>query len=815
MRTIHATYRLQFTPTFGFAEAAALAPLLAELGISHVYASPVFEAVAGSTHGYDVTDPGRVREALGGEAGWQALSDTLAAHGLGLVADIVPNHMALAGNPWWTDVLAHGPRSRYAHYFDLREPDDATTTVLIPLLAEPYGVELEAGRLTLVAEGGTLQLAYGRERLPLSPESLTPLLDGASGDAAAVAARLNGDREALHALLENQHYRLTWWRLARDETPYRRFFDINGLVGVRVEHDDVFDAVHALPLDWVRNGLVDGLRIDHVDGLADPAAYLRRLRAAAPDTYLLVEKILADGETLPDWPVDGTTGYEFAALVTRLLTAPEGVAPLTALHAQFTGSDTPFADTARDARDEMVTHWLLGDVQEVAALLYARCQAVVTLRDYSQRECLTLVQEIVAQLPVYRTYVDAGGATPRDTALLASIFDGIRRNRTDLPEPLVAFAAGLCLEPGDDLAFVSRLQQLTTVVAAKAIEDTAFYRDTRSIAHNEVGANPSHLATTPAEFLDTVGRWQAAQPRGLRTTSTHDTKRAEDVRARLTVLSEATAAWADQVAAWSTRAEAWRVDGQPDRQVEYYLFQSLAGAWPVSRERAQVHALKAAREAKLFTNWTTPSPAYEDVLRQFVDGLCADATFVQQMDAFVTALHPADWHKALTQVLLKITVPGVPDFYQGAHGWLLRMSDPDNREPVDYAALATGLDACAQLTPEAAAARLDDGLAKLWVTTRALQLRARHASLAPTASCAPLAVQGDEAASVIAFLRGDGVAVVAPIRTYRRAWGDTRVTLPPGSWTSVLSGATTAGGDCPVVDLWSPFPVALLERTNA
>ncbi|MCC6989152.1 MAG: malto-oligosyltrehalose synthase, partial [Acidobacteria bacterium] len=620
MHSVRATYRLQFTPAFTFADAVALVPALAALGVSHLYASPVFEAVRGSLHGYDVIDPARVRAVFGGDDGWRALAAAADAHGMGLIADIVPNHMALPGNPWWTDLLEHGPRSRYASYFDVRVPDDDTTTVLIPLLGEPYGEELERGRLTLVSDDGTIRLAYGDERLPLSPESLAPLL-AAGGGPAAVVARLNADRAALHELLEAQHYRLTWWRLARDETPYRRFFDINGLVGVRVELEDVFAAVHALPLAWVRDGLVDGLRIDHVDGLADPTAYLRRLRAVAPTAWLGVEKILAEGEALPDWPVDGTTGYEFGALVTRLFTAPEAEAPLTAFHAQFTGSDEPYDDIAREARHEMVTHWLLGDVEQAAGLLYERCQADVALRDYSQRECLTVVQEVVAQRPVYRTYVDAAGASPRDAALLDAIFAGVRANRADLPEGLVAFAAQLCLQPGDDLAFVARVQQLSTAVAAKALEDTAFYRDTRFIALNDVGGDPARFSVTVADFHQTMARWQLEQPRGLRATSTHDAKRAEDVRARLTVLSEATAAWAYQVAAWSGQAEPWRRDGQPDRSVEYYLYQTLAGAWPVSRERAHTHALKAAREAKRFTNWTTPAPSYEDALRQFVDRL--------------------------------------------------------------------------------------------------------------------------------------------------------------------------------------------------
>jgi len=813
MSTLRATYRLQFEPSFRFADAAALAPLFAGLGISHVYASPVFEAVPGSRHGYDVIDPGRIREELGGDAEWRRLIAALGAHDLGIIIDIVPNHLSISRNPWWSDVLEHGRDSRYFTYFDLSLGENGeNATIVIPLLAEPYGEELEAGRLTLVHEDGRIRVAYGDERFPLSSESIKELGTGEPGAAGAIVARLNADRQALHELLEKQHYRLAWWRLARDESPYRRFFDVNALIATRVERDEVFEALHRLPRAWVREGLVDGLRIDHVDGLADPASYLQRLRSELPDAWIGVEKILAPDETWPGWPIEGTTGYEFGALVTRLFAAPEAEAPLTAFHESFTGLSDRYEDVARDAKHEMLAHWLLGDAERVAAILHQRCQADIQLRDYSQRDCLSLVQELVAQSPVYRTYVTGGHADARDAAILGQMFEGLRQAGSEMPAPLVDFAEGLCREPAGEAGFVIGLQQLCTAVAAKGVEDTAFYRYTRFIAHNEVGGDPARFSDSVTVFHDAVRRWQREQPLGLRNTSTHDSKRSEDVRARLTVISERVEPWIAQVTSWHEQFDTLRIDGQPDTNFEYYLYQTLVGAWPLSRERAHVHAEKAAREAKLFTNWTTPSPEYEQALHRFIDGLYDNARFVSEVETFVGSLHPGDWHKALAQVVLKITTPGVPDFYQGAFGWMLTVSDPDNRRAVDYEPLQAALESLDNLAPEEIAARIDEGLPKLWIARRALELKRRHPGLAATASYEPLAVSGgDNASHVVAFLRGGEIAVVVPVRT---AWngGQVLVNLPAGTWTDVLTNRDLSGGEQSVCALWRTFPVALLER---
>ncbi len=563
----------------------------------------------------------------------------------------MPNHVALEGNAWWIDVLTHGPASASFPVFDVDLSADpyagpAPAKLLIPILGEPYGRELAAGRLQLVIERGKPLVAYAANRFPLSITSRAALDDEPEGQGEhddvgrleAIVAALNADRPRLHALLEAQHYRLTWWRLARDESPYRRFFDVNGLIGVRVEDDTVFDAMHKLVAEWVADGSVDGLRVDHIDGLADPGAYLRRLRALAPDQWIGIEKILGEGEVLPSWPVDGTTGYETGALLTRLLTAAEGEAPLNGLYTRFTGALDNFDEVEEDARHEILEHWLAGDAKRVALALHRMCQDDLDLRDYSLRDASMLITELVAGARVYRTYVSTEGATDADVARLAALCERVRTRRPDIPEPLIDLVARLFATGGEGpngLEFVRRFQQLSTATAAKAVEDTAAYRDVRYIALNEVGCDPRRFSVSPAEFHETVAQRQREHPLGMHGTSTHDSKRGEDVRARLSVLSEIPDLWAETIERWGRRSDAWRVDGQPDRNLEYYLYQTLVGAWPLTRERAHVHIEKAAREAKVFTDWLSPSAEYERAMHHFVDDLFDDAGFVGEMAAFV------------------------------------------------------------------------------------------------------------------------------------------------------------------------------------
>lgn len=864
MQTPSATYRLQLQPTFTFSDAARLVPYLAGLGISHVYCSPIVQPTAGSLHGYDVTDPTHLSRALGGAAGWRELQAALRTAGLGLIVDVVPNHMAVKENPWFTDLLRHGSKSAFFHYFDLG-PDASDVgmprRIVLPVLGQPYGMELDAGRLALAVDGGRLMLTYGSESFPIAITSIGDLLQEAADASTSpslhqlarrvaltrgsrrgmlaldahlarvlrndsdgprairdVVAVLNSDPERLHRLLERQYYRLAWWRLARDEQAYRRFFDINGLIGVRVELPDVFERTHALLLRLVRSGQVAGLRIDHVDGLADPRGYLERLVGEAPNVWVVVEKILALDEPMPDWPVAGTTGYELGAWTTMLLNAPESEDPLTEFYERFSGLSDAVETVVEDAVREVSAHWIAADVGGVAATLHRLCQADPHLRDYSARDCVALVREMLAALPVYRTYASRARLSARDADLVAGMIDRVRERRPDLPDTLIRFAAGLFGESpsaGGD-AFVTRFQQLSPAIRAKAIEDTAGFRYNRLIALNDVGGEPGRFSVTVGEFHSAVTAWQRDRCRGLRATSTHDTKRSEDVRARLTVLTEDWEGWTRAVDRWSDRLAALRIDGFPDRNFEYYFYQTLVGAWPLTRDRAWSHAEKAIREAKTFTNWLLPAATYEDAVRRFVDGCFADRGFLDEVGRYVETLHPADWHKALSQLVLKLTVPGVPDLYQGSELWLHTLSDPDNRQPVDFDHRRRLLAALPGLSADDILRRSSEGLPKLWTIVRTLALRNRRVDAFACASpYRPLTVTGPHANHVIAFTRGDDVAVAAPTRASGVDWTGTRLTLPDDEWSSVLTGDRWSGGEIPMAELFTAFPVALLERSTA
>ena len=809
---ITATYRLQFQPTFPFATAAAVLPYLAALGISHVYCSPVFAAVPGSTHGYDVTDPTRLSEALGGERGWTDLVAAAGSAGLGLVVDLVPNHMATGHNAWWTDVLRRGRASAYAPFFDVHW--DADDRVVVPVLGAPYGDELERRRLRLIEADGEPVIAYGHHRFPLAdphwrpsddvpPPPLSPDRDPADrGDSDA-------DIRYLHGLLEAQRYRLAWWRVARDTAAYRRFADIDELIALRVEDPAVFAATHARVAAWAAAGAIDGVRVDHVDGLAEPAAYLDRLRALVPGNATFVEKVLADAEVLPpSWPVDGTTGYEFGAAVTRLFLPPEREAAVTAFHDACTGETTTYAAVRDAARRDAMAHGLAGDVARVATVLHEACQADAHLRDFSWRDCERLVIALVAALPVYRTYATPEGLGQADRLAIDAALTTAREAEPDMPAPLVeavrqAFHRG---GRGDaEREFVRRLQQLSAAVAAKGDEDTAFYRDARLLALNDVGGDPGRFSESIADFHARVLRWQRTAPRGLRATATHDAKRSEDVRARLTVLVEAWPRWEAAVTAWRARAAGW-----PDPHIEYYLYQTLVGAWPLSPARAHVHAEKAMREAKRATRWDARDDGYEAAVHACVDKIYGDDGWVAEIDALVASLHPADHHTSLAQALLKVAVPGVPDVYQGAELWDHRLCDPDNRAAVDFdvrrALLATVDDSPPDPHRDAT------GASKLFLLRRALTLRRHHPDLAPDAAYTPLPVSGPAADRAIAFVRGAGIVAVAPVRTWQPDWRGSCVRLPDGAWHDVLSGARHGGGACRLESVFATWPVALLER---
>ena len=880
------TYRVQFRPEFGFDEAAAIAGYLADLGICHLYSSPYLQAARGSTHGYDVVDPTRVNEELGGEEGHARLCRALGEAGLGQVLDVVPNHMAITErrNTWWWDVLENGPSSRYAAYFDVDwNPPQARLrdTVLLPILGDHYGRVLEAGELKLVRRSGKFEIHYHEHRMPVAPRSLDTLIAEAAGrcgspgcpDLAFIAdslgqlplatatdresvarrhrdkevlagqlARLceerpeiaaavdavveawNADPDRLDELLQRQNYRPALWRTAGQELDYRRFFDVHTLIGLRAEDERVFADTHGLVLGWLKEGVLDGVRIDHPDGLRDPQGYFDRLRAEAPEAWIVVEKILEPGEPLRHaWPVDGTTGYDFMNLAGGLFVDPAGERPLTDLYAELTGESADWTALVREKKLLVLGDLLASDVNRLAEVFLQVCERHRRHRDYTRFELRQAIREVVACFPVYRSYVrpESGEVSQEDVRVVEKAIEAAKASRTDLSPDLFDFFRDLLLlrvrgEVESEL--VMRFQQLTGPAMAKGVEDTAFYNFHRLISLNEVGGSPGEFGVSVEDFHRRCGEAQSRWPVAMHSTSTHDTKRSEDVRARISLLSEIPERWGETVRRWFERNGKHRRGGWPDRNAEYLLYQTLAGAWPISVERVQAYMEKATREAKVHTSWTRGNTEYEEALRGFARAVLEDPEFVAELEAFVAPLIEPGRVSSIAQTLLKIAAPGVPDFYQGTEIWDLSLVDPDNRRPVDYPLRRRLLEELEKgLRPEEILARMDDGLPKLWTIRQGLRLRrSRPEAFGPESTYEPLRVSGEKADHAVAFLRGGEVAVVVPRLSLRLEgdWGDTALDLPAGRWRNELTEDELEGGrgSVSLAGLLARFPVALLAR---
>jgi (1->4)-alpha-D-glucan 1-alpha-D-glucosylmutase len=871
-----ATYRVQLRASFTFDDAAAITGYLADLGVSHLYCSPYLQAAPGSTHGYDVVDHAHLNRELGGVPGHSRLIEHLADAGLGQVLDIVPNHMALAGraNAWWWDVLENGPSSRYAAYFDIDwDPPQRKLTahVLMPVLGDHYGRVLEAGELAIERRGGSFSVRYHEHEAPLSPRTLDDLLARAAGDAsspglksladafgrlphailtdpAAVAERhrgkeelraalaglcevrppiaaaidrqveaLNANVDALDELLSLQNYRLAYWRTGAEELSYRRFFDIETLAGLRVENPVVFADTHRLILELVSAGTVDGLRIDHVDGLADPQGYLDRLAEATGGAYVVVEKILAADEELPpSWPVAGTSGYEFLNRVSQLFVDPAGEAAMLAGYARFTGSraagpqaagpqaESPgYPDIVHTAKLQIMHEELAAELERLTGLLADVCELHRRQRDFTRRELRDTLREVIAAFGVYRIYARPGhAASPADQAQVAAAVATARQRRPDLDAEFVGFIGDLLTARTGGAAeaeFAVRFAQLSAPVMAKGVEDTAFYRYYPLLSLCEVGGDPAAFGASPQGFHQAMTRAARQWPEAMLTLSTHDTKRSGDVRSRISVLSELPQAWERAVQLWAQHNKIHKRNGLPDANAEYLLYQVLVGAWPIDAARAGAFMAKAAREAKVHTSWTDPSAEYDDALASFVAGILADRDFVAGLEAFLAqyALIERGRIGSLAATALLLTCPGVPDLYQGTEVWDLSLVDPDNRRPVDYGARRALLGALAGAGPQEALARADEGGPKLWLIHRLLAHRRAHpAAYGPGSLYEPLTVHGSRAAHAVAFTRTGGLAVVVPrlLTGLDGGWDGTTVTLPDGAWVDVLTGERAATG---------------------
>ena len=757
------TYRLQLTPAFGFAEAAAVVPYLARLGISHVYCSPWLQAAPGSQHGYDVVDHSRLNAELGGRAGFEQLLAACRTDGLGILLDIVPNHMAV-GEPesqnaaWWS-LLQLGRDSPYASWFDV-DWDAQGGKVLVPVLGAPLAEAI--GDLQLDGD----RIRYYDHELPIAPGTLV------QGDVAATLAA--------------QHYRLCHWRVAVEELNVRRFFDVTTLAGVRVEDPAVFDATHALVLQQLADGEVDGLRIDHPDGLADPGRYLDRLASATGGAYVVVEKILEPGEQLPaSWACAGTTGYDALNLVMGLFVEPAGEQALTDLWQSLTGDRSTFGEVIARTKRQVLSEVLPAEVNRLVDVALRACEGL----DVTRRGLREALVEVLASFAVYRAYLPPTG--PADDVARGQVAHAVAAAKTTLPSRLreIDVVAALALAELPAPEFVTRFQQTCGPVMAKGVEDTGFYRYLRLSALCEVGGDPSVFGTSVAQFHRACAATQEQWPLTMTTLTTHDTKRSEDVRARLVLLSQVPAAWGEAVTRWSALAAR---HGSLDAATEQLVWQSLVGAWPITPDRAAAYVEKATREAKGHTSWVDPVPAYDGAVAGFVRGVLADEALTGELAAFVRQLEDAWQATALAQKLVQLTMPGVADVYQGTELWDLSLVDPDNRRPVDYAARAAELDA--PVHP------------KLRLVRVALRLRREH----PGWFGADATYTGlDAGPRAVAFCRSGRVVTVAPIRS-TRAWSDAdAVTLPPGSWTDAITGVERSGR-VRLAGLLDAFPVALL-----
>lgn len=928
-----ATYRLQLHRHFGFDAAADLAPYLARLGVSHVYTSPYLKARPGSMHGYDIVAHDQLNPELGNEAAFLRMVEAFKVHDLKQIVDFVPNHMGVGGsdNPLWLDVLEWGSESRYAGWFDIEwEPHNKYLIgkVLVPFLANQYGIELEAGKLRLQfdAERGEFAVwAYDTHKLPICPlnyaeilsagttdletlgddfsalgewrpqvvrradelkQQLTKLIQSNSDAAEAIMAsllsfnahdQLNAPRPELHALIQQQNWRATHFRVAGDDINYRRFFNVNELAGLRIELPDVFEHTHQLLLQLIRRDHIDGLRIDHIDGLIDPSGYLQRLREVSReashrsnpdhDMYLVVEKILSGNEELPgEWPVHGTTGYEFGSLTLQLLVAPSGEALLTRGYEAFIGRQQSFQQVVRDSKIRIMDNEMAAELNVLARAAARVARLTPRTADFTGGILLRAIRALITCLSVYRTYLDSKAMpSEADLTVLQAAIAAARAYDREIDPSVFTFLEkllnGQLMEPRSGfirhkvLRCAMRLQQYSGPVMAKGLEDTAFYRFNRFIALNEVGSDPEcfgiDIDTWHRANVKRIQQW----PHSMLTTSTHDSKRGEDTRARLAVLSELPEDWLSHIAKWKKLLleAADLQDDQIDLNDVYQVLQMLVGSCPATltlqadddapelldfRERAMAATRKSLREAKTLTTWLRPDEAYEARVLAVVEIALRPQrcrAFWNSFLPFVHRLALFGMYNSLAQVTLKLTSPGVPDIYQGCEGWNFSMVDPDNRRPVNYAKHTAQLEE-ASANPAARnelmhcyLAHWHDGRIKLWITHVILQFRATHAALFQNGRYEPITTLGARAEEACIFLRQwhDVLAVIVvtrfPVRREHgdeeSQWRNTRFSLPPAikcrTLTDVISGRVIVNtGEIRIHDVIAGVPVAVLTATG-
>jgi (1->4)-alpha-D-glucan 1-alpha-D-glucosylmutase len=889
-----ATYRVQFNQGFGFKDATAIVPHLHRLGISHLYASPVFAAREGSMHGYDVVDPNRLNPALGTTGEFEALVQALHHRAMGLLLDIVPNHMAASTeNRWWMDVLENGSASPYASYFGINwgsSDSKVQDKIFLPILGEPYGRVLEKGEIKISYEHSGFFLNYYDHRLPVAPVSYSRILKPESEPLLAIPEfglllesldrlppRTATEWEALESryrekdtikerlwalvqahesirehvrhnldaltldeldeIIQEQAYRIAFWKVATERINYRRFFDVSDLIGMRVEDPAVFEAGHRLVLELVRSGKVDGLRIDHIDGLADPLAYQKQL--AREDVYIIAEKILTGDEELPsEWTIQGTTGYDFLGQLNSLFVEPTGLDRLTAHYRNVTGSTQGFEDVAYERKSRIIASLFSGEMQDLGAHLALLAEEDRNARDLSPRDMTQAIIEVTACMPVYRTYIDSLEVREVDCAYVRAACDEARRRNPhvdalvyDFVERVLTLRFKRWMAEASRTAwllFVKKWQQLSGPIMAKGVEDSTMYVYNRLVSMNEVGG--LHEPRSTEQFHTFLGRRQATWPRTMNATSTHDTKRSEDVRARINVLSEIPDQWIRNATRWSR----WLRDkrGEVDANEEYFLFQTLIGAWPLHveqteefRDRMKKYVMKASREAGTYTSWMHPNPQHEAALQAYVDVLFDDSRFQASFRPFCDRVSFYGAINSLSQLLLKVTAPGLPDFYRGEVSWDFSLVDPDNRRPVEFAPLTDF-----SWKPRDLLDTWPDGRVKVFLTEKLLGYRTGNRELFQEGAYIPIQTTGKRAQNVFGYARHAGeswcIAAVPRFATQLsvttrppigiRAWLDSALIIPEGAplrWKNVLTGETLSirDGHLPISRVLEHFPVALLS----
>jgi (1->4)-alpha-D-glucan 1-alpha-D-glucosylmutase len=853
MRIPDATYRLQFNADFGFTAAREIIPYLSELGITDVYASPIFFAEEGSTHGYDVCDPDRLNPELGSESDFDDLMQEVKSRSLGWVQDIVPNHMAFSSrNRRLMDVLKFGPQSAYGNFFDIDWRHPALEgKLLAPFLGKHYAECLESGEIELRAGGGWVAMGYYGLELPLSFD--TSFCIDKKGSAETYTIKdVPGGASGLDEIISSQFFAPSFWKRAGEEINYRRFFTINGLISVRVEDEKVFEESHRFLFDLVESGKVTGLRVDHIDGLYDPAEYLSRLKKRSGGMFTVVEKILDLSEDVPqDWPVEGTTGYKFLNYVNGLFCKNDNVKLFSRIYRDFSGLRVSVPEMRRDKKRLILLNQMAGDLDNLTRLLDEIAADSLCGRDYSFAGLREAIAEILCLFPVYRAYADNRGISPADRAFIA---ETVGKAKSAAPQRAaeIEFTGMVLLGEGYTgagdrrLNFVRRFQQLTGPLMAKGFEDTLLYNYNRLISLNDVGGDPERFGICPSVFHGYAENEAARHPHALNATATHDTKRGEDARARINVLSEVPVEWDKCLNLWSVLNESKKKRmGEitvPDPNTEYFLYQSLVGSYPFEGHevaqfpvRLKDYMVKAAREAKVSTDWAQPDGAYEDALAAFIVDILdpeLSGEFLASFIPFQEMIARYGIYNSLSQVLIKITVPGIPDFYRGTEIWNFDFVDPDNRRPVDFQMRQAYLKEM-KIRSEGDLKGLisdlmdnrRDGRVKLYVIWRALQAR-REFRPAFHGGYKPIKCSGMRRDCLLSFMReGEGrrVIVIAP-RFFtvlapagreplgREAWYDTSISCPePGLWDEVFTGRqVTICENALVGDILTNFPIALL-----